>query len=173
MNRLHTKRKLVGLLLAIVLLISVFNPLAVVPARADCTWGDIICDMQQAMQQLLDTYVTPIKAWALLQANRSLYSLEYSGSMTVASFLWSVSRTLSTASIGAGVLSSWLATHFFQPMLQFSATTMRPIIGIALFLALSILGICYFLAAFIRLQIVSLRNVILPQNLFVFIRKGW
>ncbi len=148
-------------IVGLIVLTLCLQPGAVQPARAACSWGDIICDMQQAMQQLLDTYVTPLKAWALLQANKSLYGLLYSLSQTIATFLWSVSRTLATASVGAGVLSSWLATHFFQPMIQFSSTTLRPIVGIALFLALSILGICYFLAAFIRLQIVSLRNVIL------------
>ena len=160
MIQLQTKHKLLGLLLALVLLISVFNPSDAVPVHADCTWGDIICDMQQAMQQLADQYVTPLKAWGQLQVNIAIYNLEYNISRTVAGFMWSISKMLITTGIGIGVLNQWLATNFFQPMIQLTSATMKPIVGVFMFAALGILGLSYLLAAFIRLNVVSLKSVI-------------
>ncbi len=158
--RISAKVRLVGLLLTVALLIGLFTPGSAKPARADCTWGDIICDMQQAIQQLADQYVTPLKAWVQLQANKALYGLEYSLARTVASFLWGISKTLMTVGVGVGVLNEWIAVNFFQPMIQMTNTTMKPIIGVFLFIALCILGLSYFLAAFIRLNVVSLKSVI-------------
>ncbi len=43
------------------------------PARADCGLGDIICEMQQAIQQLIDNYVGPLKQWAIFQGSVSLF----------------------------------------------------------------------------------------------------
>ncbi len=151
---------LIGLIAVLLLAFIPTNNIHQVHA-ATCTWGDIICDMQQAMQQLLDNYVTPLKAWVQLQANKALYSLEYSLSRTIAGFMWSSSKTLTTSGVGIGVLNSWIATNFFQPMIQMSSDSMKPIVGVFLFLALGILGISYLLAAFIRLNVVNLRSVIL------------
>ncbi|MHB8751699.1 MAG: hypothetical protein ACYDBJ_21225, partial [Aggregatilineales bacterium] len=154
--------RMISLFALIFLLVSLFTtPGAVKPVRAACTWGDIICDMQQALQQLIDNYVTPLKAWVQLQANKALYTLEYSLAHTVAAFMWGISKMLTTVGVGIGVLNEWLAQNFFQPMIQMTSATMQPIVGVFLFAALGILGISYFLAAFIRLNVVSLRSVVL------------
>ncbi len=154
--------KIAGLILMVCLLIGLFTPTgAVKPARAECTWGDIICDMQQAIQQLADNYVTPLKAWALLQASKALYSLQYGLAYTITAFMWSISKMLITVGVGTGILNEWLAVNFFQPMIQMSSTTMKPIFGVFMFAALGILGISYFLAAFVRLNVVSLRSVVI------------
>jgi hypothetical protein len=160
MNHFQLKHKLLGFILVMVLLAGVFNPLSVKPARADCTWGDIICDMQQAMQQLADQYVTPLKAWVQLQANKALYGLEYDISRIIAGFMWSISKILTTTGVGIGILNDWLAANFFQPMIQMTSSTMKPIVGVFMFAAMGVLGISYFLAAFIRLNVVSLKSVL-------------
>ena len=68
------KIKIMGVLLAFVLFLGLFAPAQATPVKAACTWGDIICDMQQALQQLVDNYVTPLKVWVQLQANKAVYS---------------------------------------------------------------------------------------------------
>jgi hypothetical protein len=159
-NRFRLKHKLIGMFLIAILLIGLFNPLSVKPAQAACTWGDIICDMQQAMQQLADQYVTPLKAWVQLQANKAAYTLEYDLSLTVAAFMWAQSKMLITVGVGIGILNEWLAQSFFQPMIQVTNTSMKPIFGVFLFAAFCILGLSYFLAAFIHLNVVSLRSIV-------------
>jgi len=152
--------KLAAFISVIALLIGLFAPSQVKSVRAECAWGDIICDMQQSMQQLIDNYVTPLKAWVQLQANKALYSLQYSLARTVASFMWGISKMLTTVGVGIGVLNEWIAQSFFTPMIQMTSDTMKPIVGIFLFAAMCILGISYFLAAFIRLNVVSLKSVV-------------
>ena len=156
-----TARRLLRFLVLLCVFSGLFTPLnAVKPARAACTWGDIICDMQQAMQQLADQYVTPLKAWVQLQSYKALYGIEYNIAHVAAAFMWTISRVLTTASVGIGILNQWIAINFFQPMIQMTSATMKPIVGVFLFAALCVLGISYLLAAFIRLNVVSLRSVI-------------
>jgi len=45
-------------------------------------------------------------------------------------------------------------------MIQMTSTTMKPIVDVFLFAAWGVLGISYLLAAFICLNVVSLRSVI-------------
>jgi len=154
------KSKLVSVVILLALLIGLFAPAQATPVKAACTWGDIICDMQQALQQLVDNYVTPLKVWVQLQANKAIYSLQYAVSRSAASFLWTISKMLTTVGVGIGILNQWIAVNFFQPMIQMTSTTMKPIVGVFLFAAMCILGISYFLAAFIRLNVVSLKSVL-------------
>src|SRR5260221_9058868 len=158
--RKFAMRRWLPLLIVFVILLNQFALNSVRPVHADCTWGDIICDMQAAIQQLADQYVTPLKAWAQLQANKAIYGLEYSLARTVAGFMWSISRSLTTMGVGVGVLNDWIATNFFQPMIQVTSTAMKPIVGTFLFLALCVLGLSYFLASLIRLNVVSFKSVI-------------
>jgi|GEM_PF-508388 len=154
-------RRLLSLAVLLCVLAGLFGPTsAVKPVRAACTWGDIICEMQDAMKQLLDQYVTPLKAWVQLQSYKALYGIEYNIAHVAADFMWAISRVLTTASVGIGILNQWIAVNFFQPMIQMTSTTMKPIVGVFLFAALCVLGISYLLAAFIRLNVVSLRSVI-------------
>jgi len=152
--------RIAGIVAVTMLLVGLFGQSQVKPARAECAWGDIICDMQQSMQQLIDNYVTPLKAWVQLQAHKALYSLKYGLSRTVASFMWTISKMLTTVGVGIGVLNNWIAQSFFTPMIQMTSDTMKPIVGIFLFAAMCILGISYFLAAFIRLNVVSLKSIV-------------
>src|SRR5450432_3275028 len=113
--------------LALLLLLLVPAPGGAHPAQADgCTWGDIICDMQQAIQQLADNYITPLKAWVQLQANKALYGLEYALARIVAAFMWGISKMLITVGVGVGVIADWIAVNFFQPMIQMTSTAMQP-----------------------------------------------
>jgi len=164
MRRLLPRRVASGLLLFIIIIALIsglfLSPGAVKPAKAGCGWGDIICDMKAALEQLIDNYVTPMQWWAYLQFHKLLFNIEYRAAELFATVLWGISRMLTTVGVGIGILSQWIAQNFFQPMIEMTSDTMRPIVGVFLFAALGILGITYFLAAFIRLNVVSLRSVI-------------
>src|SRR5712692_5012402 len=86
-------------------------------ARADCTFGDIICDMQQAMQQLIDSYLNPLKDWLTFTANKTFYTVVYNVEESIASALWGISKAIITVGVGIAVISDWVSTNFFQPMI--------------------------------------------------------
>jgi hypothetical protein len=157
-----TSRVLVLILLLVLIAGLFFAPHSTKPAQAQgCAWGDIICDMKAALQQLIDDYVTPMQWWAYLQFHKVLYTIEYSIARTVASFMWGFSKMLTTVGVGIGVLSQWIAENFFTPMIQMTSETMQPIVGVFFFMAFVILGITYLLATFVRLNVVSPRNMIM------------
>jgi len=131
------------------------------PAHAACSLGDIICEGQQAIQQLIDSYIGPLKDWATFQANKAFYQVVYNVEKSVASAQWSLSKALTTVGVGIGVITDWLSTNFFQPMISTSNDTFRPITGMIFFIALMVLGCTYVLAAVIRLNIVHPRNMLL------------
>src|SRR5258708_31105862 len=97
-----SRRKFLFGILAVVLVALLLAPGAGTKvARADCTFGDIICDMQQALQQLLDSYVNPLKDWLTFQTNKTFYAAVYNVARRAASPLWSISKSIIT--VGAGM----------------------------------------------------------------------
>src|SRR5262245_47010238 len=131
------------------------------PARAACTFGDIICELQQAGQQLIDTYVGPLKDWAILQTNALFYGAIYNFEKVIASAFWSLHKSLVMAGVGVGVIRDWLAANFFQPLIGTNNQMLAPMVSAFFVIALGVLGCTYLLSSVIRLNVVSLRNVIL------------
>src|SRR5579859_7529789 len=126
-------------------------------AHADCTFGDIICDMQQAIQQIID----PLKDWTIFTGSSMFYGVIYQILYVIAQALWSLSKGLITVGVGIGVISNWVSTHFFQPMITLNNSTFSPVIGVVLMIALGLLGITYAIASFIRLNVVSPKSMLL------------
>lgn len=126
-----------------------------------CTWGDIICEGQQAIQQLFEVYVPMIQAWAKLQLMRGVYGFGYEAIHAVAGFMWSGTKSLITAGVGIGTVGEWISTRFFLPMIQMSTTTLQPVVSLFFFIAFLLLGCSYLLAAFIRLNVVNPQSMLL------------
>src|SRR5258708_33035739 len=113
MRRIYRKGML--LVLAVLTLVMLFTTTGVRPARAGCGLGDIICEGQQAIQQLIDTYVGPLQAWVTFQTNKAFYVVIYNIEKSVAAALWSLSKGFITVGVGVGVISKWVSSNFFQP----------------------------------------------------------
>jgi hypothetical protein len=155
------RRKTVVIALVIMCLILFLPITGAYPAHAECTFGDIICEIQQAGQQLIDTYIGPLKDWAILQTNALFYGAIYNADKVAASALWSVHKSLIMSGVGIGVIRNWISTNFFQPMLATNNQMLAPMVGSFFIIALGILGCTYFLSSLIQLNVVSPRNMLL------------
>jgi hypothetical protein len=147
--------------LVIGLVLVLLSPhLGAQPVQAECG-GNLICEFQQAGEELMNSIITPLKDWTRFTASSGMYSLMYSLAKTVAEGMWSLGKALITVGVGIGVLTDWLISSFFQPMISTVGTTFRPMVGIFFFVAMVLLGCTYVLAAFVRLNVVHPRNMVL------------
>src|SRR5260370_8207801 len=108
-------RKTLLLTLAALTLAMVFTMTGATPAHAGCGLGDIICEGQQAIQQLIDTYIGPLQAWVQFQTNKAFYVVIYNIEKSVADALWSLSKAFFTVCVGVRAITDWVSKNFFQP----------------------------------------------------------
>src|SRR5579859_1287368 len=161
MPRQASRRRLLLTLLTALLALALCLTTGTRPAHAGCVLGDIICEGQQAIQQLIDQYVGPLQLWLQFTIDKMIYQGLYQLELSVASALWSINKALVTVGVGVGLLIGWVSTNFFQPMISTGMQTFGTITSMFFVIALFVLGICYALAVFIRVEIVSLRSALL------------
>ncbi|MEP7285021.1 MAG: hypothetical protein ABI947_04550 [Chloroflexota bacterium] len=150
----------------LLVLMMIFSPLGTLPVHAegpgpvDCH-GDLLCELGQVIQNVATTIITPLQQWARFTAYAGLYGVLYSFALTAAQIMWSIAKALITVGVQIEVLADWIISHFFQPMISMTGQTFKPIVGIFFFVAMVLLGISYVLAALVKLNVVSPRNMIL------------
>src|SRR5260221_2224741 len=161
MRSIHFKRQLVLLSLVVAVLSSMFAGGGVRAVHADCGLGDIICEGQQAIQQLIDQYVGPLQLWLQFTIDKMIYQGLYQLELNVAQAMWSVNKALVTVGVGVGLLIGWVATNFFQPLISTGMQSFGTITSMFFVIALVLLGLSYVLAMFIRIEVVSMRSALL------------
>jgi len=141
--------------LLIALLLTFF--VALTPVRADCG-GDLVCQFGEMIQR---DVISPVKAWAALQAARLTLGFQYTVAHTLATFMWQLSKMLLTVALAVATVNDWLAAAFFQPMISLTSQAVAPLTSTFFFIALVVLGCTYSLAGLVRLNVVSARNMLL------------
>ncbi len=81
--------------------------------------------------------------------------------MTLAAFQWSLLRGAFMMGYTIQLLTDWLATRAFAPLIQQTGESLQMATSWAFVIALLVLGITYLLASIVRLDVVSPRNAIL------------
>ncbi len=73
MPRQASRRRLLLTLLTALLALALCLTTGTRPAHAGCVLGDIICEGQQAIQQLIDQYVGPLQLWLQFTIDKMIY----------------------------------------------------------------------------------------------------
>jgi hypothetical protein len=99
----------------------------------------------------------PILDDLILKVDVILYNIIY----LIASAQWSLMRGLLMMGYTIELLTQWMATQAFSPLIQQTNDSLRVATSLSFIVALMVLGVTYLLASIIRLDIVSPRNAIM------------
>lgn len=92
-----------------------------------------------------------------IQIDAFYYNLLFS----LASIHWSILRAFIMMGYAIELFNRWLADKAFVPLIQQTNASLSVVVNLALIVALSVLGITYLLAVFIRSNIVEPRSALL------------
>ncbi len=103
----------------------------------------------------------PIIGDLIRQIQIAIDTFWYQLLMTLAGFQWSLLRGAFMMGYTIQLLSNWLVSQAFSPLIQQTGDSLRVATSWAFVIALFVLGITYLLASIVRLDVVSPRNAIL------------